>query len=927
MPLKKLPFAATAAAIATALLLVACGGDKPEALLASAKEYIAKNDYKAAVIQVKNVLQKQPDLPEARFLLGSSLLASGDVAAAEIELYKARALKYPDDQVVPKLAQALLLQGKSKKVIEDFANTKLSEPAAVAELQTALSSAYAIEKNQPASQAALKAALEADPNNVAATLMQIRGKIVARDVDGGAAQLDALLARADKSAEAWQLKGDLLQFTNKPEEALAAYRKAVQVRPTFAQGHVGALNVLLRQAKLDEADKEMEALKKIAPNHPETRYLETQIAFTKKDFPKARELVQQLLKMAPNNPRGLEIAGGIELQRNSLVAAEEHLTKAVQAAPGLSLARRWLALTYIRRGQSGKALATLAPALNDATPDVTLLSLAGEAQLMNGDPKKAEEYFARASKLDPTDARKRTALAVTQMASGGQIESGLETLQGIAASDTGTSADMALISTYLRRNDLDKALKAIGDLEKKTPSNPVAGQLRGRVLLSKKDEDGARKSFEAVLAANPNYFPAITSLAAMDVAAKKPEEARKRFEALVSREPKNSRAMVALAELRARDSGDHKAEVIELLKRAMAAEPTEAGPRVLLIDYLLQQQDPKQAMAVGQAGVAAMGDSPQILDAAGRAQMAAGDINQGLTTLAKAAALQPQAPTPLVRLADAQLAAKNPSAAEQSLRKALDLQPDLLDAQGRLMGIRLEQGKLNEAVALAKAVQKQRPTAVIGYLMEGDARLSKEDLNGALSAYQAGLKVAPAASDLVVRAHATLLKAGKTAEADRQINDWLQRQPKDVAVPMYLADAALSAKKLTEAEKQYLHVVKLQPSNAVAYNNLAWVTSELKKDGAIAYAEKANALAPNQPAFIDTLAVLLADKQDFKRAIELQSQVLKLQASNPLFKLNMAKIYAKAGEKDNARKQLDELTKLGDKFAGQAEVEKLRATL
>src|SRR5690606_35960875 len=91
MPLKKLPFAATAAAIATALLLVACGGDKPEALLASAKEYIAKNDYKAAVIQVKNVLQKQPDLPEARFLLGSSLLASGDVAAAEIELYKARA--------------------------------------------------------------------------------------------------------------------------------------------------------------------------------------------------------------------------------------------------------------------------------------------------------------------------------------------------------------------------------------------------------------------------------------------------------------------------------------------------------------------------------------------------------------------------------------------------------------------------------------------------------------------------------------------------------------------------------------------------------------------------------------------------------------------------------------------------------------------
>ena len=926
MPLKKLPFAATAAAIATALLLVACGGDNPETLLASAKEYMAKNDHKAAAIQVKNVLQKQPDSPEARYLLGASLLASGEIAAAEIELYKARSLKYPDDQVVPKLAQALALQGKSKKLIEDFANTKLSTPAAIAELQTALSSAYAIEKNLPASQAALKAALEADPNNVAATLLQIRGKIAARDIDGGTAQLDALLARDDKSAEAWQLKGDLLQFINKPDEALAAYRKAVQVRPTFAQGHIGALNILLRQGKLDEADKEMEALKKIAPNHPETRYLETQIAFAKKDYPKARELVQQLLKMAPNNPRGLEMAGGIELQRNSLVAAEEHLTKAVQAAPGLPLARRWLAAVYLRSGQAGKALATLAPVVNDATTDVALLSLAGEAQLVNGDPKKAEEFFARASKLDPQDARKRTALAVTQMAAGGQVESGLGALQDIAASDKGISADMALISMYLRRNELDKALQAIGVLEKKTPSNPVAAQLRGRVLLARRDEDGARKSFELALTANPNYFPAIASLGAMDIAANKQPDARKRIEALISREPKNSRAMVALAELRSREAGDNKAEVVELLTRAIAAEPNEVAPRILLVDYLLQRQDPKQAVVVGQAGLAELSNNPQMLDAAGRAQLAAGDTNQGLTTLAKAAALQPQATTPLLRLAEAQLLAKNPGAAEQSLRKALDLQSDLVDAQGRLISIRLEQGRLDDAVAVARTVQKQRPREAIGFLLEGDARVNKKDVTGAVNAYQAGLKVV-ASPDLVVRAHTTLRQAGKTADADRVISDWQQRVPTDVAVPMYLADSALNEKNLAQAEKQYLHVVKLQPNNAVAYNNLAWVTSELKKDGAIAYAEKANTLAPNQPAFIDTLAVLLADKQDYKRAIELQSKVLQLQAGNPLFKLNMARIYAKAGEKDNARKQLDELAKLGDKFAGQAEVEKLRATL
>src|SRR6218665_972394 len=102
--------------------------------------------------------------------------------------------------------------------------------------------------------------------------------------------------------------------------------------------------------------------------------------------------------------------------------------------------------------------------------------------MMSGDARKAEEYFARASKLDPSDGRKRTALAMTQMASG-KLEAGLEQLQDIAATDQGTSADMALISTLVRRNELDKALAAIDRLEKKTPNVPLTGQLRAPVPI------------------------------------------------------------------------------------------------------------------------------------------------------------------------------------------------------------------------------------------------------------------------------------------------------------------------------------------------------------------------------------------------------------------------------------------------------------
>jgi predicted Zn-dependent protease len=94
----------------------------------------------------------------------------------------------------------------------------------------------------------------------------------------------------------------------------------------------------------------------------------------------------------------------------------------------------------------------------------------------------------------------------------------------------------------------------------------------------------------------------------------------------------------------------------------------------------------------------------------------------------------------------------------------------------------------------------------------------------------------------------------------------------------------------------------------------------LNKEGAIALAEKANALAPNQPAFLDTLAVLWSEKGDYSKALEIQTKAVALQPQNALFKLNLAKIHLKGGKKDLAKKELDELVKLGDKFAGQAEV-------
>jgi cellulose synthase operon protein C len=913
-------------ALGAVFLVSACGGGNVESMLASGKEYLAKNDPKAAVIQIKNALQKNPESPEARFLLGKALSASGDYAGAELELRRALDLKHSPDEVVPQLATAMLAQGKFAKLTEEFGATALVAKPARAELQTALASAYSALGKADKAQSALAVALEADPGWAPALIAQARQKAAQKDYDGALAAIEAIIAKNPASFEAWRLKGDVLAYGKlQDKEALQAYRKVVEIKPDHVAGHASIIANLLAQRDVDGAAAQVALMKKVAPNNPQTRFLETQIAYQKRDFKAARELAQQLLRIAPSNARALQLAGAIEFQFKSYAQAETLLTKALTAAPEMVLARRLLILTHLRSGQPAKALASLNQAISKGIKDPEIDSVAGEVYFQNGDTKKAEEYFARAAKAAPKDAKKQTSLALAHLLSGKE-EVAFNELQEVAASDSGVTADMALISAHLQRGNLDRALKAIDGLEKKQPDKPISHNLRGRTLLAKKDVAGARKSFERAVAINPTFFPAIASLAALDMVDKKPEDARKRFNDVLAKEPKNVQALLALAELSARTGGAND-DVAALIGKAVDASPTEVAARLLLVDFHLGTKQMPKALAAAQSGVAALPDSPELLDALGRAQLASGESNQAITTLGKVVAMQPLSPLPLLRLADAQLAANNKEAAAQSLKKALDVKPDLLDAQRGLIQFNLQDKKYSEAQSVARTVQKQRPKEQIGYLMEGDVLLAQQKWDAAAGVYRVALKEVPNASEIAVKLHSAMLAAAKAPEADKFSASWLKDHPKDVVYQFYLGDLSIARKDYAGAEKHYASVAKLQPTNAIALNNLAWVTGRQNKPGAVAIAEAALKLAPNQPAFMDTLAGLLSDTNDYDKALEWQKKAIAAQPQNNLFKFNLAKIYVKGGKKDLAKTELEALAKLGDKFQGQAEVASLLKTL
>ncbi|MFP5394265.1 MAG: hypothetical protein ACLGI6_22455, partial [Gammaproteobacteria bacterium] len=79
-------------ALCLALLLAACDSSDPHLLVASAQQQRDRGELRAAVIQLKNALQQDGELADARQLLGEVYLDQDDPLSVEQELRRALAL-------------------------------------------------------------------------------------------------------------------------------------------------------------------------------------------------------------------------------------------------------------------------------------------------------------------------------------------------------------------------------------------------------------------------------------------------------------------------------------------------------------------------------------------------------------------------------------------------------------------------------------------------------------------------------------------------------------------------------------------------------------------------------------------------------------------------------------------------------------------
>lgn len=914
-------FLATTLALSMALTLNGCERFKSvDSLYQDAQARFQKGEQKAVIIQLKSALQKDPKHAPSRLLSAKAYNEVGDFISAEKEASKALELGANADQAGFELARALLGQGQFQKALDAAKVAPGLSGEALAKVLVLRGDAQLGLRQVPVAKESYAAAAKAAPEYFGSYLGQARLAAMANDAATATQQIDLAIQKSPQSLESLLLKGDLLAAQGKNEAAIAAYQAAIKAKPDRAAPHYRLANIYLSQNKPDEVAKAVQAGQKAEPGGLEGRYLLARNDFQQKKFSDARGHIQAVLRSAPDHLPSVLLAGAVAAALGETASAEQNLKRVIAAIPGNLFARTVLANTYLQKGQADLALETLAPALQVEKPDERVMTLAGQAYLAKGDVTRATELFERARQTNPQSAAIRTRLGTARLAQG-DTNQAIADLEAASAMDTKESnADMVLVLNYLQRKEFDKALAAIAVLEKKQPNSPVPMNLRGGIHLAKGDVKAARASFEQALAKQADYLPAAQNLVQLDLRDKNVAAARKRYESVLAKDKQSIGALLGMAQLAALEKNEKTYG--EWLTKAVAAKPDAIEPRALLADFHLKQKRPQEALRLANEAHSANPDNARALELLARVQFAVGDKESGRASYQKLVQQNPQSAQAHYGLGLAEAAVNRMDSARSALRKAVQLQPSYYEAAASLMAIEMKESRADDALKVAREFQRANPKLAAGFVLESDMLTQQRKFDAAIPLLKKaqGLQ---AQSTIAVRIHQLQLAAKRPAEADADLQQWLKDHPNDLPVRLSHAESYMARKQNKAAIAQYEAVLKAQPQNVLALNNLAALYQQEKDPRALPTAESAYKLKPDVPAVADTLGWILAELGQTARAIDILRKAAESAPKSGDIGYHYAAVLAKSGDKAGARKQLEAVLSNGQPFSQQEQAKAL----
>ena len=902
-----------------ALLLFGCDPELTDAQhLTRAQEYIEADKVKAATIELKNALQKNPNNPVARFLLGKVHLESGNPAGAEKELTRAKKLGVGDKEILPLLSQAYLQQGKSEEVLalpeEDLAADEQAEVLANKGL-------VKLAKGEiDEAESLIEKAFAADPKSIPVLMAAARLYSVKKEFEQARERVDRVLKADPEHLPAWSLLGDIERYERAPEQAEKAYTKAIELGDNNLTARLKRAMVLIPQKKYDEAQSDIALLIEQAPQHPGVNYAQGLIHYQNKKYKEANSSFDLALADEKRYPQALFLSGVTNHYLGNTEQAELHTEKFLTRFPKSNQARKLLGLIALRKRDYAKVEKLIRPLQDDAKDDPFMLNLLATALMKLGKTDEGIELLKRVAELDPDSTAAQMRLGAGLLQSG-EHESGVAQIESVIKMDPkNQQADIILVLNYLRQKQPEKALKAAEAYLERHPESSTAYNLLGQAYLGLEQEAKAEEAFTKARELTPGDPSANQSLADLAMKKKDTTKARALYQEVLE---KHENYLPTLLRLAALDAFENKADaMVEHLQQAMTAHPKALQPRLLLARYHLAKGNPERVAFLMNGLEDAQKRHPEVLRLTAMSQLAQNKFDAAKLTLTQLIELQPKSGQAHHLMARAYAGKQDPKRMRSELEKAVELEPNYFPARFALAQVTLqarEKAATETHVKVLKTLAPEQPDVL---MLEASLASLNGDTEKALALSEKAFSLSPTSKymTMLARRH---LQAGDQNGAKDLLEKWSTEHPDDISAHLLLASAYLQEKQMDAVIEQYQKVLELDEKNLVALNNLAWHLQDTQPKQAVVYARRATELNSTSYALMDTLALALMKNGETAESQRAIKKALLMRPDDLTLQYHSAMIDAAAGSKETALKQLETLLSKGEKFPEKEEAEKL----
>jgi putative PEP-CTERM system TPR-repeat lipoprotein len=835
-----------------------------------AEQSIAQGNLKAAEIQLRNAIHEAPQDPVLRARLADVYLQLGDAAAAEREARAARERNGNEADYLPALADALLRQEKFANLIE-LVQPGDRDPVLESKVRTALGVASAGLRDQPKAETLLGEAVRLDPGAVGPKIQLARLLTGTKPVEADKL-IDEAIAANPRSAEARQVKGDILRSRGDQEGAMRLFDEALKIDPKNVSALLSRANINIALGKYKAADEDLDPILKASPNHFMANYLRGVELARKEKYAEADRIFDRISSGFAGFWPGYYAQGATKLKLGQYGQAETVLGKYRARVPDDVTAARLIATAALQQQAASRAIAYLKPFADKTPADAATLALLGDAYIADRKPDLALQQYQKAAALEPENQAVKTQVGISQIEAG-QGAQGLATLEQVFGTEAGAPiAGPALVASELRAQRFDKAAEVAASLVKRDAKNPVYYTLLGIARAGQQNFSEAESAFRAALAINPDLPATTGDLAQIYTATGRVDEARNLYNDLLAKNPNEVSALLGLADTYIAQK--KWTEATDAINRARTAAPNDPAPGLKLVGVYEKRQDWTNAKIAAAELASQFPGNVDILDTQGQAQLAAGDTTGAVSSFKRAYALAPNSAPVLSRYVTALWGAKYFTEARGVLQEAVvrdprnsSLKADLIRAEREITGV-------DAAVAKARALAAADPDNNIYDLVSAEVYEKAGRLPDAISVLEKAAAAKPSDEDVAIDLARLYDRSGDFLKAEGVLAARLHADPTSIAVGTAMAQQYFLTGRAQDAKKLFADLLERWPNDVVALLALAQIATAARNwPEAADYLGRARKAGPNDPRPAIALVNLELLRQDWKNAATTAAQI------------------------------------------------------